>query len=247
MERKDGRAWNELRNIEMNLDFIKFAQSSVLISFGDTKVIVSATLEASVPPFVDSEKSGWLTAEYGLLPASCGNRIRRPTKGADGRTKEIQRLIGRSMRAVTDLTMMPGWTLVLDCDVLQGDGGTRTTSISGAYVAAYVLFEKKISQGVFQTNPLKKQIAAVSCGYTKEGLVLDLCYEEDSQAIIDANVVMTGNSEIVELQVSGEKGVITEKQLNDLFLCGKKGITEIIAFQKKTIEDYFSNQERKDV
>ncbi len=235
--RIDGRENNQLRPINFELDYLKFAKSSALVSYGDTKVIVTASVEEGVPPFLEPEVSGWITAEYGMLPASCSsNRIKRPGKtSSDGRTKEIQRLIGRSLRTVIDLESMPGITVIIDCDVIQGDGGTRTASISGASFVCYDLFEKLKKEGLLEKNPLKELIGSVSVGIVENEYLLDLCYEEDFKADVDMNVVMTESGKFVEIMASGEKNSFSKNDFFELLNLAENGINNIINLQKKIL------------
>lgn len=233
--RPDGRACDELRAISFEPDFAPHATGSVLVSFGNTKVICGATLENKVPGWMRAQnvEGGWLTAEYSMLPYSTHDRKQRDSsKGRlDGRSVEIQRLIGRSLRAVLDLKKLPGHTLWVDCDVLQADGGTRTASITGAFLAARLAVQKLIDEEKLKENPFRDSVAAISVGIFEENAVLDLPYIEDRDASVDFNVVMTGQGEYVEIQGTGEEATFTEDQLAQLMTLAKKGLKEISAMQ----------------
>lgn len=211
------------------------ASGSVLIAFGRTRVICAATLEPQVPRWMREQKveGGWMTAEYGMLPYSTPQRKTRDiSRGKqDGRTVEIQRLIGRSLRAVADLKKLPGHTLWIDCDVLQADGGTRTAAITGAYVAARMAVHKALADNQLAENPLREPVAAVSAGIVAGRALLDLCYEEDRDAEVDANIVMTGSGRFVELQASGEEATFSRAESEALLGLAEKGIKELIAAQ----------------
>lgn len=236
--RHDGRDYNELRNVTIEKDVLKHPEGSVLISFGDTKVFCAATLEDRVPPFLRGQGSGWVTAEYSMLPRATNTRNRRESaKGKlTGRTMEIQRLIGRSLRSVVDLEKLGERSIIVDCDVIQADGGTRTASITGAFVALSLAIEKLIESGELTENPIKEHLAAVSVGVlpTKE-VVLDLDYVEDSAAAVDMNLVMTESGEFVEIQGTGEESTFTAAELNQLLQVGDLGIKELIAKQKEVL------------
>ncbi|MGM0470969.1 MAG: ribonuclease PH [Bacillota bacterium] len=237
MSRVDGRAKDELRQVQITRNFTKYAEGSVLIATGDTKVICNASVEESVPYFLRDQGQGWVTGEYDMLPRATESRnIRAAAKGKiSGRTKEIQRLIGRAMRSVVDLDKLGERTIWLDCDVIQADGGTRTASITGAFIAlvdalAYLLEEDKIDQ-----MPLTSWLAATSVGIVDDELLLDLCYAEDSTAQVDLNLVMTGEGEIIEIQGTGEDNPFTRQELDQLVELGTNGIQELIKFQKETL------------
>jgi len=238
MKRIDGRKVNELRNITIKKGFMKNADGSCLIECGNTKVICTATIEDRVPPFLRGKGTGWLSAEYGMLPASCSHRIQRDaSKGkVNGRTHEIQRLIGRSLRAVVDLKVLGERTIWLDCDVLQGDGGTRTASITGAFVAVAHLLERKSKELKLPKNIIKDYVAAISVGIKGQSVLLDICYEEDSTADVDMNVVMTGNGNIVEVQGTAEGEPFSKEQLDKLYKSASKGIKQLVAMQKKCVK-----------
>jgi len=233
--RSDGRSWDSLREVSFEADFAANATGSVLVSFGDTRVICGAMLEKKVPGWMRAQNlpGGWLTAEYSMLPYSTLDRKQRDgSRGRqDGRSIEIQRLIGRSLRAVIDLEKLPGHTLWVDCDVLQADGGTRTASITGAYLAARLAVQKLMDDGKLQENPFKDSVAAISVGIYEAQAVLDLPYVEDRDASVDFNVVMTGRGQFVEVQGTGEEATFSEEELAKLIALAKKGIGEISALQ----------------
>ncbi|TLS39203.1 ribonuclease PH [Pseudalkalibacillus caeni] len=236
--RTDGRSKDELRRVHIEKDYIKHPEGSVLITVGDTKVICSASIEERVPPFMRNQGKGWITAEYAMLPRATEQRnIRESSKGkVSGRTMEIQRLIGRALRSVVDLDKLGERTLWVDCDVIQADGGTRTASITGAFVAMVLAFEKLLEKKTIKTLPIKDFLAATSVGVIdSQGEVLDLCYEEDSKADVDMNVIMTGNGEFVELQGTGEEATFSVTQLNKLLELADKGIRELIDLQKEVL------------
>ncbi|WP_246941521.1 ribonuclease PH [Bacillus pinisoli] len=243
--RYDGREHQQLRNVHIETNYIKHAEGSVLIAVGDTKVICTATIEEKVPPFMRGEGKGWITAEYSMLPRATESRnIRESSRGkVSGRTMEIQRLIGRALRSVVDLEKVGERTVWIDCDVIQADGGTRTASITGAYVAMVLAFSKLIERKAMSKYPLKDFLAATSVGIDEEhGPILDLNYVEDSKANVDMNVVMTGKGEFVELQGTGEESTFTRSQLNDLLELAEKGINELIQYQKEVLGEQISNQ-----
>jgi len=236
MPRTDRREAGDLRPCRMERRFQKYPAGSVLIEMGNTKVICAASIEERVPFFMKGTGEGWITAEYSLLPSATGTRSpREASKGRQsGRTQEIQRLIGRALRSVVDTKALGERTIMIDCDVIQADGGTRTASITGAFVAlveACSTFYKK--GGIF---PVKDFVAAISVGVSHEGEpILDLCYEEDSQAIVDMNVVMTGEGRFVEVQGTGEGRPFTHEELNKLLALGEKGCRELISYQKDVL------------
>jgi len=233
--RADGRLADQLRNITIEADIAPYATGSVLIGFGNTRVICAATIEPRVPSWMRQQgvPGGWLTAEYSMLPYSTLDRKPRDiSKGKiDGRTVEIQRLIGRSLRAVLDLQKLGENTLWIDCDVLQADGGTRTASITGAYLAARLAVQKLLDAKKLATNPLTDSVAAVSVGVVAGATLLDLAYVEDKDAEVDANVVMTGRGQFVEVQGSGEETTFSKDQLQQLLGMAEKGINELSAIQ----------------
>ena len=239
--RPDGRAVDQLRPIAFQAGIAPHALGSVLVSFGNTRVICAASIDNRVPGWMRAQKveGGWMTAEYSMLPYSTLDRKQRDiSRGkADGRTIEIQRLIGRSMRAVFDLKKLTGKTIWIDCDVLQADGGTRTASITGAYVPAQIAVQKLIAKGDLEENPFTDSLAAVSVGVYQDTPVLDLNYPEDKDATVDANLVMTGSGKYVEAQSSGEEATFTRAELDSLLELGAKGIAEISQLQEAAIRE----------
>jgi len=238
MTRTDGRLNNELRPIEIVTNYTKHAEGSVLISVGDTKVICNATVEDRVPPFLRNSGKGWISAEYSMLPRATQDRtMRESTKGkVTGRTMEIQRLIGRALRAVVDLEALGEKTIWIDCDVIQADGGTRTTSITGAFVAMMLAFDKLMKQDKLKAFPVKDYLAATSVGILEDaGAVLDLYYIEDSAASVDMNIIMTGEGRFVELQGTGEEATFTREELNEMLSLGELGIKKLIEKQKEVL------------
>ncbi|USY31761.1 ribonuclease PH [Bacillus velezensis] len=236
--RHDGRQHDELRPITFDLDFITHPEGSVLITAGNTKVICNASVEDRVPPFLRGGGKGWITAEYSMLPRATNQRtIRESSKGkASGRTMEIQRLIGRALRAVVDLEKLGERTIWIDCDVIQADGGTRTASITGAFLAMAIAIGKLVKSGVIKTSPVTDYLAAISVGMDKEeGLLLDLNYEEDSAAEVDMNIIMTGSGRFVELQGTGEEATFSREDLNGLLSLAEKGIQTLIQKQKEVL------------
>ena len=227
--RKDGRQNNELRPVKFIRDFTKNALGSVLVEFGDTKVITTASVEMKQPKWMDKDSTqGWVTAEYSLLPSSTSTRCDRERNKISGRTQEIQRLIGRSLRACVDMEKMPKMTITIDADVIQADGGTRTASICGGFVALKIAVEKLMEQGLLKENPIKEEIGAISVGIVDGDVCLDLCYEEDSHAQVDSNVVMTKSGKIIEFQTTAEGDPYDQKQLIEIFNTAKVGIEQII-------------------
>ena len=231
MKRPDGRKPNQLRKIKVTKNYMKNAEGSCLIEFGATKVICTASVEEGVPPFLKGSGKGWVTAEYGMLPRSCTTRIRR--EKTSGRTEEIQRLVGRSLRAVVDMDKLGERTIRIDCDVLQGDGGTRTASITGGFIALADAIHWMRRQKKIDTQPIKDFVAAISVGVYQGGNVLDLNYIEDSKADVDMNVVMVGRGKFVEVQGTGEGGTFSEGQMKALLALARRGIKELLSMQKK--------------
>lgn len=243
LTRPDNRAANALRPIRFQTGIAPHAAGSVLVSFGQTQVICAATWESSVPKWLSAEgpaTSGWLTAEYSMLPYSTLDRKARDiSKGKlDGRTVEIQRLIGRSLRAVCDLSRIPGRSLWIDCDVLAADGGTRTAAITGAYVAAEMAARRAIAAGEIAQSPFTDSVAAVSVGVFQGEPILDLCYLEDKDAAVDANIVMTGRDRFVELQASGEEATFTDAELTALLALARQGLVELRRMQLEVLETF---------
>ena len=237
--RADGRAANQLRPLRFQNHIAPHAAGSTLIEWGNTRVICGVTVEESVPRWMKEQKAtgGWLTAEYSMLPYSTLERKQRDiSKGRlDGRTSEIQRLIGRSIRAAIDLKKIGAWTICVDCDVLQADGGTRTAAITGAFVALSIAVTRLIAEKKLPTNPLLNPVAAVSVGMVNGQPLLDLCYIEDVAATVDMNLVMNSDGEFIELQGGGEEATFTDAQLKDLLALGKSGIRELLAAQQKAV------------
>lgn len=238
--RSNNRAPNQLREIKITRAYTKHAEGAVLVEFGDTKVLCTATVTSGVPSFLKDSKQGWITAEYGMLPRATHDRMHREAaKGKQtGRTQEIQRLIGRSLRSVIDLSAIGENTITVDCDVIQADGGTRTASITGGCVAlvdaiGYIKKNKKVS-----AEPLKQLVASVSVGICKGVPVLDLDYSEDSSAETDMNVVMTEHGGFIEIQGTAEKGVFSQEQLDNLLVLAKEGIQELIRKQKNALSEF---------
>ena len=228
--RHDGRQNDELRPIVIEPNFLTHAEGSVLIKIGDTWVLCAATVEDKVPPFLAESGQGWITAEYAMLPRSASERIPRESMRGKvkGRTHEIQRLIGRSLRSVVDLQALGPFTIRIDCDVIQADGGTRTASITGAFLALKQAIHSMLDKGILNKNPIQEDMAAVSCGIVNGEPLLDLDYQEDSTAAVDANFVITGKGEIVEIQATGEEGPFSLEQFNQLTLLAQKGVKEIL-------------------
>ena len=235
MERSDGRGLDKLRKIKITTDYIKYAEGSCLIELGNTRVICTASVEESVPPFLKGSGTGWVTAEYGMLPRSCQTRIKR---GKDsGRTYEIQRLVGRSLRTVTDMKQMGERSIWIDCDVIQGDGGTRTAAITGSFVALSLAFNKIKKSGLISKAPIKDFVAATSVGIMGKDVLLDLAYDEDSKADVDMNVVMTGSGEFIEIQGTAERKPFNKHQMDEMLSLAKKGIEELIDLQQRILRD----------
>jgi ribonuclease PH len=235
--RHSNRSADALRAVSLTPGFSRHAEGSCLVKFGDTHVLVTASLEEKAPPFLKGSGKGWVTAEYGMLPRSTHERMRREAAAGkqSGRTQEIQRLVGRSLRAVCDFTAMGERQIVIDCDVLQADGGTRTAAITGGYVA-FAQFANFMQQtGMLKAPLLKDHVAAISCGIVKGEALLDLNYDEDSTAETDANFVLTGAGGLVEIQGTAEGAPFTEEQLTALLRLARKGIGELIALQKQAL------------
>jgi len=232
MTRADGRANDELRAVEFTRNFLKHPEGSVLIATGETKVICTATVEEGVPGWLNGKGQGWVTAEYGMLPRSTDDRMNRYK--VSGRTQEIQRLIGRSLRAAVDMARMGENTVRIDCDVIQADGGTRTASITGAYVALCDAVQYMIDMDMISESPIIGNVAAVSVGIINSETLLDLCYFEDSQADVDMNIVMRGN-DFVEVQGTAEGATFGREAMHEMLDHATKGISELIEFQNKAL------------
>ena len=235
--RNDGRQLQQLRTITLNRHFTRYAEGSVLVEFGATKVLCNATIEETVPPFLRGKGQGWVTAEYSMLPRATHTRSpRESSKGkVSGRTHEIQRLIGRSLRAVIDLSALGERTIQIDCDVIQADGGTRTAAITGAWVALADALNGLVAQGKIPTSPLRDTVAAVSVGIVGGVPMLDLCYEEDSRAEVDMNVVVTGDGRFVEVQGTAEAEPFTVAELDLLRDLALRGCAELVLLQQKAL------------
>ena len=231
--RSDGRPLDQLRPITITRDFTCYAEGSVLIEFGYTKVLCNASIEAGVPNFLRGKETGWITAEYGMLPRSTGSRMQREAsqRKQGGRTMEIQRLIGRSLRSSINMDLLGENTIVIDCDVIQADRGTRTASITGGYVALEDAVNSAINEGLIESNPIKEMIASVSVGIQDGNALLDLNYREDSTAETDMNVVMTNKNNFIEIQGTSEKRPFTYQELEHMLELAKKGISELFEYQ----------------
>ncbi len=236
-ERSDGRAANQLRTVKMTPGYLPFAEGSVLIEMGLTRVVCAASLEDRVPPFLRNSGQGWITAEYAMLPRATQQRTPRETGrgGPSGRTHEIQRLIGRSLRAIADMKVLGERTLTVDCDVLQADGGTRTAAITGAYVAVALAGQRLIKSGKLSTNLLKMEVAAVSVGIVEQTPLLDLKYDEDSRADVDMNIICTADGRFIEVQGTAEREPFSREQMNQLLALADKGVSELIGIQRETL------------
>ena len=239
MARIDGRQSNELRSIKFHTDYIKHPEGSVLIEMGDTKVLCNATVEERVPKFKMDSGEGWVTAEYDMLPRATHDRRQRDISRLkqNKRTVEISRLIGRSLRSVVDFKALGERTITVDCDVLQADGGTRTASITGAFVALAIACDGLVKQKLINKNPLTSYVSAISVGIVDNQAVLDLCYKEDSNAQVDMNIIMTDKGEFIELQGTGEEAPFSNKQLLDKLELGSRGTQELIEKQKEILGD----------
>jgi len=237
MSRSNGRALNEMRKVTLTPNVSRYAEGSCLVEFGNTKVLCTASLDSGVPPFLRNTGKGWVTAEYGMLPRATHTRVpREAAKGKQtGRTQEIQRLIGRSFRSVVDLEKLGERQITVDCDVIEADGGTRTAAITGGFVALHKAISKMHKEGTIKTLPINSFVAAVSCGIVNGEPMLDLEYEEDSAAQVDANFIMT-DGKIVEVQGTAEGHPFSEEEFYNLMQLAKKGICELILLQKKALE-----------
>ena len=237
MSRPSGRARDAMRPVSLEPAVAKYAEGSCLAKFGDTHVLCTASVEERVPPFLRNTGKGWVTAEYGMLPRSTATRTdREAARGRQsGRTQEIQRLIGRSLRAVTDLGQLGERQIKIDCDVLQADGGTRTAAVTGSYVALHLAFQRLFSAGLLKALPLRDNVAAVSCGVIADIAVLDLDYAEDSQAMTDANFVLTGTGGIVEIQATAEGAPFDEALFADMLRLARQGVAELTRCQRAAL------------
>jgi len=233
--RLDGRAWNEMRPVRMSPGFVDYPEGSVLMEIGATRVLCNATIQESVPSWRLGTGRGWVTAEYALLPRSTHQRTQRETRGLGGRTQEIRRLIGRSLRAAVDLDRLGEWTIILDCDVLQADGGTRTAAITGGYVALALAMRRLVEAGMVSADALVTEVAAISLGLVDDQLLLDLCYEEDSAASADFNLVMTGDGRFVEVQGTAEGAPYDRKALAAVLDLAGEGIGRLLKIQRQVL------------
>ncbi|MBN1534918.1 MAG: ribonuclease PH [Spirochaetes bacterium] len=232
---RKGRAWNEIRRPKITSDFCPNANGSLLFEMGKTRVICAATVLDEVPDHAASKGKGWITAEYSLMPYSTVPRAKRPLITRDGRAVEIQRVISRSLRGAVDLTRLQGITVQVDCDVIEADGGTRTASITGGFIAMAMAFRRLMVQGSLREIPIISNVAAVSCGYVEGELLLDLDFAEDSKAQVDLNVIMDGGENLVEVQGTGERNSFSVDQLLEMISLAKKGITELVDIQNSII------------
>ena len=233
MTRIDNRNQTQLRPVRVTVDYLEYAEGSTIIEAGKTRVLCAASIEERVPPFLEGRGQGWVTAEYNMLPRATHTRSTRERDGrVSGRTQEIQRLIGRSLRAVVDLNALGPRTITLDCDVLQADGGTRTASITGAYIALHRACSLLVKRGLLPVHPVRTAVAAVSVGVVGGEIMLDLCYEEDSRADVDFNVVMTAEHEFIEVQGTGEGGVFSRATMDALISLAEQGISELLEIQR---------------
>ncbi|MEG1451330.1 ribonuclease PH [Brevundimonas sp.] len=235
--RPSERTPDQMRHVTLETGVTRYAEGSCMVSFGHTKVLVTASVDEKVPGWMRNSGKGWVTAEYGMLPRATHTRGRREAAAGkqSGRTQEIQRLIGRSLRAVVDLEKLGERQIVIDCDVIQADGGTRTASITGAYVALAIAVKGLVEKGVISENPIVDQVAAVSCGIFNDVAVLDLDYDEDSTAEADSNYVLTGDGNIVEIQATGEKRGFSRGEFDQLFALAEKGCVELFELQKAAV------------
>jgi ribonuclease PH len=235
MIRPDGRGHDKIRKVIITRNYIKYAEGSCFIELGNTKVVCTASIEESVPRFLKGTGTGWVTAEYGMLPRSCQTRIQRNKDS--GRTYEIQRLVGRSLRTVTDMTALGERTIWIDCDVIQGDGGTRSAAITGSFIALVDALDRMKRDGLIKNISIKDFVAATSVGILNNDFLLDLCYEEDSKANVDMNVVMTSKGEFIEIQGTAERQPFNKEQMDGLLSLAKKGITDLIEIQRNNLKN----------
>ena len=236
--RNNNRANNSLRNIEIIPNFNPYAEGSCLIKYGNTHVICTASVDEKLPAWLKGQNQGWITAEYAMLPRSAQTRIPRECKKPSGRTQEIQRLIGRSLRSVVDLQQLKDISICIDCDVIQADGGTRVASITGGFIALHQAIQKLMSENRLKTNPIREFVAAVSCDIYNGQAILDVDYQEDSNSQVDMNFVMTESGKIVEIQGTAEGEPFDEEQFNQMLKLGKEGIKQIIKMQKQALENF---------
>jgi ribonuclease PH len=234
-KRADGRAPDEMRRVRIETGYLRTAEGSALIEVGNTRVLCAASVEQTVPQFLRGSGKGWVTAEYSMLPRATATRSPRESQRPSGRTQEIQRLIGRSLRSVIDMSALGERTIILDCDVVQADGGTRTAAITGAYVALSIAVRQLVEFGVLKSNPVKDSIAAVSVGMLRGEPMIDLAYQEDSRAEVDMNVVMTGGGRFVEVQATGEQNTFDDLHLTSMLALARKGIARLIEIQREAL------------
>ena len=234
-QRTDNRAIDQIRNTKITPNISPYAEGSALIEVGGTKVICTASVEERVPPFLRNKGTGWVTAEYAMLPRATHSRTNREIQRPSGRTQEIQRLIGRSLRAVVDTKLLGERQIFIDCDVIQADGGTRCASITGAYVALALACRKLLTKGVIKTSPILSEVAAVSVGIIENTAILDLKYEEDSSAEVDMNIVCTGAGKFIEIQGTAERAPFTREQMNDMLALAEKGINDLFTIQRSAL------------
>jgi len=234
-QRADNRTVDQIRNTKITPNISPYAEGSALIEVGGTKVICTATVEERVPPFLRNKGTGWVTAEYAMLPRATHSRTNRETQRPSGRTQEIQRLIGRSLRAIVDTKALGERQIFIDCDVIQADGGTRCASITGAYVALALACRKLVTKGTIKTSPLLSEVAAVSVGIIESTPILDLKYEEDSTAEVDMNIVCTGAGKFIEIQGTAEREPFTREQMNEMLALAEKGINDLFAIQRNAL------------
>ena len=234
-QRHDSRTFDQLRNTKITPNISPYAEGSALIEVGGTKVICTASVEDKVPLFLRNKGLGWVTAEYAMLPRATNTRTQRETQRPSGRTQEIQRLIGRSLRAVVDTKVLGERQIFLDCDVIQADGGTRCASITGAYVALALACRRLVKQGIIKTNPILSEVAAVSVGIIEATPILDLAYAEDSEADVDMNVVCTGSGKFIELQGTAEREPFSREQMDEMLILAEKGINQLFEIQRRVL------------
>ncbi len=233
--RADGREWNQIRPVRLVPGFVDYPEGSVLIEMGNTRIVCNATVEESLPAWRLGSGAGWITAEYALLPRSTHRRVRRERQGPRGRTQEIQRLIGRSLRAAADLELLGERTIIVDCDVLQADGGTRTAAITGGYVALALALQRLEAEGRVAPGTMRTEVAAISVGMVDGQLLLDLCYEEDAAATADFNVVMTGDSHLVEIQGTAEGATFSRRVVEAVLDLAELGIGDLLDLQRQVV------------
>lgn len=236
MVREDGRGLDKIRNVKITRNYVKYAEGSCLIELGNTRVICTASVEESVPQFLKGSLTGWVSAEYGMIPRSCKTRIKRDKNS--GRTFEIQRLIGRSLRTIVDMSLLSERTIWIDCDVTQADGGTRTASITGSFIALVDALHKIKKDGLIKRMPIKDYVAATSVGIVDRNLLIDLTYEEDSKAELDMNIVMTGQRKFIEVQGTAEREPFSKTEMDKLLALAENGIKQLIEIQKEAIGKY---------